>query len=131
VADRTVALIGDDGVAVPVKYRDNGDGTYSPAQAQPFAYSSVATGELAGSTSAAQMPSVTCKLVKFKAAYDNAGRVYIGGAGVTVANGTTDTTTGLQLQAGEETGWLPVANLNVFYRICDAAGDDLTYLALA
>lgn len=93
-------------------------------------YTSPKTGELAGSATAVQMPNVACKLVRFKASYDNAGRVYIGIAGVTVANGATDTTTGYQLSAGEETGWIPVDNLNRFYRICDNAGDDLTYLAL-
>lgn len=95
------------------------------------AYTTPASGELAGSASATQMPSVACKLAKFKAAYDNAGRVYIGGSGVTKKDGTTDTTTGIELSAGEETGWLPVSNINVFYRICDNAGDDLTYLTLA
>ena len=94
-------------------------------------YTTVAVGELAGNVSATQMPNVACKLVKFKAEYDNAGRVYLGGSGVTKADGSTDTTTGLQLSAGEETGWIPVGNLNLFYRICDNAGDDLTYLALA
>lgn len=93
--------------------------------------STVACGELAGSASAVQMPNVPCSTIKFKAAVDNAGNVYIGGAGVTAANGSTDITTGLQLDAGEETGWLPVSNANLFYRICDNAGDDLTYIALA
>lgn len=89
------------------------------------------TGELAGSASAAQMPDVDCSFVNFKAAYDNAGNVYIGKSGVTKADGSTDTTTGLQLDAGQETGWLPTGgNLNTFYRICDNAGDDLTYVTL-
>lgn len=92
-------------------------------------YTSWASGELAGAVAATQMPSVACEAVNFKAAYDNAGRVYIGIAGVTVANGATDTTTGIQLSAGEETGWLPCDNLNRFYRISDNAGDDVTYLA--
>lgn len=89
-------------------------------------------GELAGSATAAQMPDIVCRMVQFKALVDNAGNVYIGGAGVTVANGTTDITTGLQLDAGESTGWIivPGGNLNYFYRICDNAGDDLTYLGL-
>lgn len=95
------------------------------------AYGTVATGELAGSASAVQMPTVTCRLVRFKAHADNAGKVYIGGASVTKVDGTTDTTTGLQLSAGDDTGWLPVSNVNVFYRITDNAGDDLTYIALA
>lgn len=94
------------------------------------AYAVIAVGELAGSVTAAVMPTVACRLVKFKAAYDNAGRVYIGGSGVTVKDGTTDVTTGLELSAGEESGWIPVRNVNEFYRICDNAGDNLTYLAL-
>lgn len=94
-------------------------------------YIVVACGELAGSAVALQMPNVACKLVKFKARQDNAGFVYIGGAGVTRPDGTTDVTTGLELDASEETGWLPVDNLNRLYRICDNASDDLTYLALA
>jgi hypothetical protein len=98
---------------------------------QPAGLTVVASGELQGSATALQMPSVACRYVKFKAVSDNAGNVYIGGAGVTVVDGTTDTTTGFELAAGEETGWLPASNANLFYRICDNAGDDLTYLAMA
>lgn len=94
-------------------------------------FSVPATGELAGATSATQMPNIVCKMVKFKAHADNAGKVYIGGSGVTKVDGTTDTTSGFQLSAGEETGWLLVENLNIFYRICDNTGDDLTYLSLS
>jgi hypothetical protein len=49
---------------------------------------------------------------------------------VTVANGSTDTTTGWELDSGQETEWLQVDNLNVFYRICNNAGDDLVYMAM-
>jgi hypothetical protein len=74
--------------------------------------SKVVSGELQGSASAVQGPDIACLQVTFKALASNAGNVYLGGAGVTVADGTTDTTTGL------------------VYRICDNAGDDLTYIAL-
>jgi hypothetical protein len=95
------------------------------------AYTSVISGELAGSASAVQMPDRASALVKFKASYNNAGRVYLGAsASVTKADGATDITTGLQLSAGEETGWIPIENLNRFWRICDNAGDALTYWAL-
>lgn len=91
-----------------------------------------AHGELAGSATAVQMPDVDCYFVNFKALNDNAGNVYIGlSSSVTAVNGTTDTTSGLQLDAGQETGWIPTGgNLNTFYRICDNAGDDLTYITL-
>ena len=91
---------------------------------------SIVSGELAGSATAAQMPDIDCQMVKFKAVIGNAGNVYIGGAGVTVVDGTTDVTTGWELDAQDETGWIPVSNLNKLYRICDNAGDDLTYIAV-
>lgn len=94
-------------------------------------YTGVASGELAGSATAVQMPDIACKLVKFKARYVNTGKVYIGGAGVTVPNGVTDTTSGLSLNPGEESGWIPIDNLSRLYRICDSANDHLTYLSLS
>jgi hypothetical protein len=90
----------------------------------------IQTGELAGSATAVVMPTLAIYMVNFKAVSSNAGNVYIGGAGVTVVDGSTDTTTGFELAAGEETGFLPAENLNTYYRICDNAGDDLTYIAI-
>lgn len=90
------------------------------------------TGELAGSATAVQMPDIACRYVKFKAEASNAGKVYIGtSSSASVANGSTDTTTGYELSAGEETPIMFVTNLNKFWRICDNAGDDLTYMGLA
>jgi hypothetical protein len=93
-------------------------------------YNRISSGELQGSATALQLPDISCRMVCFKALADNVGNVYIGGAGVTVANGTTDTTTGLQLGSGDVSPWFAVSNLNIFYRICDNAGDDLTYIAM-
>lgn len=93
-------------------------------------FDAIATGELAGSLSAVQMPDIACAMVAFKAVGSNAGNVYIGASGVTTPDGATDETTGWELAAGEETPWLPVVNLNVFFRICDNAGDDLVYTAM-
>lgn len=86
------------------------------------------TGELAGATSATQMPNRPCKGVMFKALGSNTGDVYIGGQGVTVPDGSTDTTSGWELAAGESTPYLPCTNLNQWYRICDGTGDDLSYI---
>lgn len=93
-------------------------------------YDHVETGELAGSASAVQMPDIRSRLVNFKAVGDNTGNVYIGRAGVTTPDGSTDKTTGFELAGGEETGFLPVDNLNRFFRVCDNAGDDLVYMVL-
>lgn len=105
--------------------------TGSPLESvETVPYTTPATGELAGATSATQMPNVACRLARFKARSDNAGSVFIGVSGVTAPNGSTDTTTGLELDAGDDTGWIPVDNLNRFYRICDNTSDDLTYMVL-
>jgi len=93
-------------------------------------FETVLSGELAGATTATQMPNIGCKLVKFKAVSTNPSMVYIGGSGVTKVDASTDATTGWELDAGEETPWFPVDNLSRFYRICDNAGDDLVYIAL-
>jgi hypothetical protein len=88
------------------------------------------TGERQGSTSAVQLPTVAGSLVRIVARSDNAGSVYIGPATVTKPDGTTDTTSGLELVAAGDTGWMPLANLNLLYMVCDNAGDDITYMVL-
>lgn len=93
-------------------------------------YTMPASGELAGSATALRLPDRPCRLVQFKALADNAGNVYLGVSGVTKKDGTTDLTTGLQLSPGDFSPWIPTDNLNRLYRICDNAGDGLTYLAL-
>lgn len=96
----------------------------------PTSYSSPVFGELQGVTSATQLPTVTCKMVQFVAAAANTGKVYLGGSGVTKVDGTTDTTTGLQLSPGQSSGWWPITNLNLLYRICDNTTDHLTYAVM-
>jgi hypothetical protein len=88
------------------------------------------TGELAGSATALQLPDIPCTMVWFSALSSNAGNVYLGGAGVTVPDGTTDVTSGLEITPGMIVGPLPIDNLKRLYRICANAGDDLTYLAV-
>ena len=87
-----------------------------------------ANGEVQGSTSAAQLPSVPCSLAWIKTVSSNAGKVYIGwSTTVSKVDGTTDVTSGLELGAGEAFGPVPLDNLNRLWYICDNAGDDLTY----
>jgi hypothetical protein len=93
-------------------------------------YNKVTSGERQGSASAVALPSVKGGLVWIKALIDNVGDVYIGGAGVTKADGTTDTTSGIELNPGDMIGPLPISNLNLLYMICDNTGDDLVYLVL-
>lgn len=90
----------------------------------------VLTGEFAGSTSAKQLSNIPCSKVKIKAVRSNSGNVYVGVAGVTKVTTANNTTAGFELDAGEDTDWLPVDNLNKLYIICDNAGDDISYIAL-
>jgi hypothetical protein len=93
-------------------------------------YGTVLSGFIEGSTDAKRLPSIDIRLVKIKACNTNSGNIYLGGAGVTKPADTDDQTSGIELIGGDETGWLPIDNLNQLYIICDNAGDDLTYLAL-
>jgi hypothetical protein len=86
-------------------------------------------GERQGSATAVQLPTISGAMFLITALASNAGNVYLGGAGVTVPNGTTDVTSGLELTPGRIVT-LSASNLNEFYIICDNAGDDITYLAL-
>lgn len=90
-----------------------------------------AHGEIAGATSAKQLPSVAVSgTVKLKAQVDNSGDVFLGlSSAVTVAAGTEDITSGYQLDAGNEIE-LAVSNLNELWIICDNAGDDLSYMII-
>jgi hypothetical protein len=93
--------------------------------------SGVVSGERQGSATAVQLPTVSGSLIYITALVSNAGNVYIGAAGVTVPNGTTDVTSGLELTPGTMVGPLPLDNLNRLFMICDNATDDVTYLVLA
>jgi hypothetical protein len=96
--------------------------------ANPF--SRVKCGEIAGSATAVQLPNIPAGgLVTLQAASDNAGKVYLGGAGVTIPDGTADSTSGVYLSAGEKMV-TNLENLNVLYLICTNAGDDLIYLII-
>ncbi len=93
-------------------------------------FTTVKSGEISGSVTAKQLPSIACSRVRLKAAASNAGNVYLGAAGVTAPDGTQDATTGFELDAAEESPWLDIDNLDRLYIICDNAGDDLVYIAL-
>ena len=77
--------------------------------------------------------SVKCKLVKLIADGANGGRVYFGGSDVTAADSADDardTTEGLCLVAGADSGWMPYNNLNEIYVIGSGTGQRVTYLYL-
>jgi hypothetical protein len=96
------------------------------------AYKTIVTGEVGGSLNAKRLPNIACSKVNIKAQSGNATNVYLGSSSsVTVASGgSVNTTTGFELDAGQETGWIEIDNLNKLWMICNAGGDDITYIAL-
>ena len=88
------------------------------------------TGAVAGSTTAKRLPDIPCEAAKIKAARSNLTNVYVGGQNVRIVGTVDQRAVGFELDAGEETPWYFVANLEELYIICDAAGDDITYTLL-
>ena len=87
------------------------------------------TGEISGSTTAKQLPSIPFGFQAWiKAQKDNTGVVCLGTSTVTLADGTTDVTTGLELSAKEMIILQGPGNLNSYYIICTAATDDVIYM---
>lgn len=97
-----------------------------------WTYTVVRTGELVSSSIAArQATNVPCELVKIKAHPANTGYINIGwNAGVTVTDGVEDTSTGFILGGGDDTGWIPIRNLNLLFYKGTVTGDKLTYIAM-
>jgi len=94
------------------------------------AYSTIVTGEVQGGTAAVQMPDIPCAMIKIKALSNNAGNVYLGSSSsMTRAGTTTNTTMGYELDAGQETDWLPIDNLNKLWMRTDNNADDVCYIA--
>lgn len=94
-------------------------------------FTQLACGEFTPGASAAQLPAAPCLYVRFKAAAANTGKITLGfSSAVTAADGSTDTTTGLELNAKEDTGFIPVRDLSVFWAKATVATDSLTYWAL-
>lgn len=93
------------------------------------------SGEVAGSATAVQLPSnlrFPCKRVLIRARSDNAGSVFIGfSSGVTVANGSSDATTGIEIDATDPPLSLDIQHSEQIFYICDNAGDDFTIVILS
>jgi hypothetical protein len=98
----------------------------------PLQYFSPGTnGEIGVGTSQVQGPNIKCKMAIFFADPGNTGVVHLGlSTGVTASDGSTDTTTGIALSAGRDSGWIPFKNLQDAYLIADAASQSVTYMTV-
>ena len=88
---------------------------------------SFVTGEVSGSATAKQLPSVAGVAFYIQARASNAGKVYVGISGVAKPTGVTNTNTGWELSAGESMPVLFVDNLNQLYIIGENATDHIIY----
>lgn len=85
-------------------------------------------GELTSPGTVVQFPTGEAGIVHVKASSDNTNPVYIGGvSGTTAANGTTDTTTGLELAPGDF-AYFFVKQLSDLFLISVTSGDGVTYV---
>ena len=91
----------------------------------------VGNGEAAGIATATQFASLTCSFANFVADEGNTGVVCIGNSsGVTLSANATDATSGFQLPAATQSGWLPCTNLNNFFYICSSTVDFVGYICV-
>ena len=88
------------------------------------------TGEVSGSITPKQLPEIKCEAVKIKAVGNNPTNVYVGQAGVHTVKAADREDVGWELDAGEETPWYFIHNLNQLYIVSDATGDDIVYTLL-
>jgi hypothetical protein len=63
-------------------------------------------GVITGSASSVQFPSGTCHIIRFKASPDNVGTFFVGNDADTCV---------FPLDAGDDTGWNSLSNLNQLY----------------
>ena len=85
------------------------------------------TGEVAGSAEPKQLPERPCQAVRIKAVRANTGNVYIGTGGVRAVESADNDYAGWELDAGEETPWLFIRNLDQLWMIGTTAADDIVF----
>jgi hypothetical protein len=94
----------------------------APAEHMPV-FTTPASGTVDVDNAAEQLPAAAGKMVLLQADHDNSGAIYVGQEGLT--------TTGLRLDAGECSPWIPVDNLSRLYAYGSAANQNLHYLVLS
>lgn len=114
MADKFMQFVDSNGNAFPVKFDDNGDGTYSVVSVGPtLPTGGTISGQIASvAGSATPGPSVALIDGAWLMAHpSNAGQVVVGNAG-----GTVSLTTGVPYSAGAASYW-KVQNMNELYVI--------------
>lgn len=96
-------------------------------------FTSGASGAVAGTLGPTQCANVPCRYLRIKALAGNSGNFYVGFSSSMTkpAANQSDQTSGLQMAPGDDTGWMPVSNLNLFWVLADNAADSLSFMALS
>lgn len=99
----------------------------SSSAIQYFNFNGTAGGTLGGSvgTSQAQLGAQPCRMAMIKADPANTNNVFFGKTGLTADFASTG---GWVLDAGQESPWIPVKNLNELFVRADAAGQNYSVL---
>ncbi len=86
------------------------------------------TGETLVPTSPIQLPNNPCRYARIRARAGNDGIIAIGWSNaVTLPNGTNNTTAGIEMEARDDTHWIPLDNLNRIWAIASNTGDSLVW----
>ena len=89
------------------------------------------TGNRACTTTAEQLPAHACRMVKLVAASANAGKVYVGFANTVVGTqGADNEVTGIELSAGQDSGWIPVSDTSMIWVYGSAATQNVSFMWL-
>jgi hypothetical protein len=86
------------------------------------------SGEVSVTTSNQRLPGKRINRVWFQAPKTNGGNLYVGWASATVMDGTTNTTTGWELDKTDTIGPISASNLDEFTVIGTDASDSLIYI---
>ncbi len=93
---------------------------FAPESNASYSWSHFAAGYIAVGAAASQGPNIPCEMVYLKADPDNDGQVWVGGTDVSGLNG-------IQLEAGDVFGWIPIKNLNLLHVVGSDASQVLHY----
>jgi hypothetical protein len=88
-----------------------------------YSFPVAASGRIVTGITRIRFPNIPCEQVFFKAPSANTGTVYIGGS-------TVNSSTGMALQPGEFSPWIPVQNLDLIWGVAADATSYLLYFMI-
>ncbi len=102
-----------------------GAGGHTPTAQAPF--DEVLTGVETVGTSVTRLTSRPFTMVRFKAASANAASIFVAAA---TESATLTVANGFEIEPGDDTGWIPIDNLNLLEAISASSNQKLQYMAV-